>query len=140
MRIWSFAVCMLCGLTLVSGCGGEAGPKVTAGVDVVGTVTLDGQSMDEKEASISFIAGGGQPPATLPIKGGKFEGQVPVGDVRVEIRAMRQGEPVMMDGKPVEGSGKYNFVAEQFNDKSTLKATIAAGGSKDLKFEVEAKK
>ncbi len=139
MRTWSLAVWMLSVVTFVSGCGGAAAPKVTPRVDVAGTVSLDGQPMDGIDATITFSVGGGEAPAILPIKGGKFEGKAPVGDARVEIRAMRQGEPVMMGDKPVEGSGKYNFVAEEFNDKSTLTAKIPAAGAKDLKFEVKAK-
>jgi hypothetical protein len=95
--------------------------------------------MDEKDAEIAFIAPG-EAPVALPIKGGKFEGQAPVGEVRVEIRAFRLGKPIMMDGKPFGDPVKENYIAEQFNDNSTLKATIPVGGVKDLKFSVQSKK
>lgn len=137
MRSWMHVGWVLSGVMLVVGCADTSGPKVTPRVDVAGTVTLDGQPLDETDATISFQVGGGEAPATLPIKGGKFEGKAPVGEMRVEIRAMRQGEPVMMDGKPVEGSGKFNVIAKEFNDNSELKAKIAAGGTKDLKFDVK---
>ena len=133
------AVGLLAVTILLSGCSGEAAPKVALKADVAGTVTLDGKPMDEENAEISFAVPG-EAPISLPIKGGKFEGKGSVGDARVEIRAFRKGEPVMMAGKPIEGSGKENYIAEQFNDKSTLTAKIAVGGSKELKFDVEAKK
>ncbi|MDB5343469.1 MAG: hypothetical protein JWP89_1846 [Schlesneria sp.] len=133
------AVLLIC-LLGISGCSKAVdSPKTAPLADVAGTVTLDGKPMDEPEGTISFAAPG-QPPAAFPIKGGKFEGKTRVGESRVEIRAMRVGgEPVIMDGKPVEGSGKVNYIAEQFNDQSTLTVDIKASGAKDLKYEVQSK-
>lgn len=125
--------------TWLAGCGGAPAPKVTAKVDVAGTVQLDGKPMDEPEGEIAFIAAG-DAPVILPIKAGKFEGKGPVGDSRVEIRAWKTGEPIMMDGKPFGDPVKENYVAPQFSESSTLTAAIPVGGSKDLKFEVESKK
>jgi hypothetical protein len=136
-----------CGVTLVIlflalflGCGDSGkGAPTTPKAEVAGVVTLDGQPMDEKEGEISFAAPG-EAPIILPITGGKFEGKAPVGDVRVEIRAYRLGKPIMMDGKPFGDPVKENYIAEQFNDLTTLKANIAAGGTKDLKFAVQKKR
>jgi hypothetical protein len=122
-----------------SGCGGQAAPKIASQADVAGTVNLDGKPMDEPEGDIAFVVGG-QAPVRMPIKGGKFEGKGPIGDVRVEIRAWREGERAVMDGKPFGDPVKDNYIAPQFNDSSTLTAKIEAGGSKNLKFDVETKK
>lgn len=139
MRIgMSLAGVLVC-VTIIGGCTSEQAPKMAARVDVAGDVNLDGKPMNEPDATISFALAG-EAPAVIPIKDGKFAGKAPVGESRVEIRAMKQGEPTMMDGKPVEGSGMYNFIDEKFNDQSTLTAKIAAGGTKDLKFDVESKK
>lgn len=138
MRSWMAVGCALSFAVIVCGCQ-EGAPKMTTRVDVSGTVFLDGKLMNAPDAEISFSLPG-EAPALMPIENGMFAGKAPVGDVRVEIRAMKQGEPVVMDGKPVEGSGKYNFIAEQYNDKSTLKATISKDGEDDLKFNVESKK
>lgn len=135
MRKCVVAALLICVLG-VSGCSKESGPKTPDLADVAGTVSLDGKPMDEPEGTISFAAPG-QPPAVLPIKGGKFEGKTRIGESRVEIRAMRDGEPVMMDGKPVPGSGKVNYIAPKYNDQSTLTTNVTAKGAKDLKFEVE---
>lgn len=123
---------------LFLGCG-DTGPKTSPREEVAGTVTLDGQPMNEKDAEISFSAPG-EAPVVLPIKDGKFAGKAPKGESRVEISAYRPGEPIMMDGKPFGDPQKVNYVAEEFNLSSTLKANIAAGGAKDLKFEVTSKK
>lgn len=139
MTRFAIGICCLAMIVVVSGCSGDAAPKVAAKADVAGTVTLDGNPMDGSGAEISFALGG-QAPVRLPIKAGKFEGKAPVGETRVEIRAFREGERAMMDGKPIGDPVKENFVAEQFNDKSTLTAKIEAGGSKALKFEVVSKK
>lgn len=139
MKSWSVTLCLLSSLAFLAGCAGEGSPKITNRADVAGTVNLDGKPLAEMEATISFVLPG-EAPAVLDIKEGKFSGQAPIGNPRVEIRAMKQGEPTLMDGKPVEGSGKYNFIAPQFNDQSTLTAKIPAGGNKDLKFDVEAQK
>lgn len=135
--------CLTAGLLALAmftlGCAGANGPKVAPKADVAGTVTLDGKPMDEERGEIHFVAGG-EAPVILPIKGGKFEGKVPTGECRVEVRAWKKGEPIMMDGKPFGEPKDENYIAEQFSEKSTLKANVAAAGAKDLKFEVEKKK
>ena len=129
---------MVCSwLLVVSGCGGDAGPKRPASVNVAGTVDLAGKPLEEGEISLMVS---GQPDMRLPIKGGKFSGKALIGENNVRVYAYKTGEPIMMDGKPFGDPVKVNYIAEEFNDKSTLKSTIAAGGAKDLKFEVVAKK
>lgn len=139
MMRWLWAVGVLGIVTLSSGCGGSPAPKVAPKADIAGTVQLDGKPMDAPEAEIAFTAAG-EAPVVLPIKGGKFEGKGPVGESRVEVRAWKTGEPIMMDGKPFGDPVRVNTIAPQFSESSTLKATIAASGSKDLKFDVESKK
>lgn len=139
MMRWVMTAGLLGVTTLLAGCGGAPAPKVSPKVDVAGTVQLDGKPMDEPEGEISFAIGG-DAPVVLPVKAGKFEGKVAVGESRVEVRAWRTGEPIMMDGKPFGDPVKENYIAPQFSESSTLKATIPAGGAKDLKFDVESKK
>ena len=134
----AFAAGILVGSMLLAGCAGEGPPPVAAKGDVAGTVTLDGKPMDEPNGEISFAIAG-QAPIRLPIKGGKFEGKAPAGDARVEIRAFRDGERAVMDGKPFGDPVKENYIAEQFNDKSTLTAKIDAAGAKNLTFDVQSK-
>lgn len=120
------------------GCS-QPGPKIAPTSTVAGTVLLDGEPMNEDDAEISFAVQG-EAPVTLPIKAGKFEGKGPVGQARVEIRAWRKGEPVMMDGKPFGPPIKENYIAAEFNEQSKLSEKIEAAGAKSLKFEVKKKK
>jgi hypothetical protein len=140
MRGCGFLLIILC-LAVCPGCGGDAnGPQATPLADVAGTVDLDGKPMDEPEGEVTFTVAG-QPAVALPIKGGKFEGKAPVGEVHVEVSAFRLGKPIIMDGKPFGDPIKENYIADQFSGpQSTLKATIPTGGVKDLKFSVQSKK
>ena len=119
------------------GCGPkEVGPKVAALVDVAGSVQLDGKPMAEGDIAFATLGGG---PAIIKIKDGKFEGKCSAGEKRVEIRAYRPGQPIMMDGKPTSDPIPENYLPAKFNTESTLTAKIATGGTKDLKFDVESK-
>ena len=133
------SVGLLALVLIAAGCTGANAPKVIPKADVAGTVTLDGKPMEEERGEIHFIAGG-EAPVILPIKAGKFEGKVPASECRVEVKAWKKGEPIMMDGKPFGEPKDENYIAEQFSEKSTLKASVPAAGAKDLKFEVEKKK
>lgn len=128
------AVGLLTIAAVAVGCAGADAPKVSAKADVAGTVTLDGKPMDEERGEISFAIGG-EAPVVLPVKGGKFEGKVSVGENLVTVRALKKGEPIIMDGKPFGEPVDENYVAEK-----PLKANVPAGGAKDLKFDVETKK
>ena len=134
----SITAALLSAVILLLGCTGAPKPNIAAKVDVAGSVQFDGKPMSEAEGEISFSIVG-QAPVILPIKNGKFEGKGPVGDARVEVRAWRKGEPVMMDGKPVGDPVRENYIPAKFNTESTMTAKIGASGAKDLKFEVESK-
>lgn len=135
MASWMKAVGLLTLVCVLAGCGEAkkaAAPKVMVG----GTVNMDGKPMEEADAEIVFF---GESPIVLPIKAGKFEGNVEAGDLRVEIRAYKTGAPIMMDGKPFGDPVKENYIPSKFNAESSLKASIPAGGTKDLKFDIESK-
>lgn len=119
------------------GCGPkDVEPKVAAVVDVAGTVQLDGKPMADGDIAFSIPGGG---PAIIKIKDGKFAGKCSAGEKRVEIRAYHPGQPIMMDGKPTGDPVPENYIPAKFNSESTLKATVAATGTKDLKFDVVSK-
>lgn len=126
---------MLCAVLVTAGC--NSGPKPVPSTTVAGTVEVDGKPLDEGDIQFAVE---GQGPMLLQIKGGKFEGNVNVGENSVQIRAYKVGEPIMMDGKPFGDPIKVNYIDEKFNDKSELKAKVEATGAKDLKFEVTSKK
>ncbi|MFO1040562.1 MAG: hypothetical protein U0941_02200 [Planctomycetaceae bacterium] len=131
---WGLMV--LCGaMTAFCGCS-EPGPKRPPSVEASGTVNLDGKPLEDGEISLMVS---GQPDMRIPIKDGKFSGKALTGENSVRIFAYKTGEPIMMDGKPFGEPQKVNYIAPEFSDSSTLKTTVAAGGSKDLKFDVKAK-
>lgn len=140
MRSCGVAVVLASLMAIVlAGCGGAEAP-VAPKVDVAGTVNYNGEPMNVPDAEIAFAVPG-QAPVILPITAGKFEGKGPVGQqIRVEIRAFKKGEPIMMDGKPFGEPVKVNIIPSEFNDMSTLTANIPAGGVKDLKFDVADRK
>lgn len=126
-------IALLLMFTIIGGCSGDSGPKTQPLSLVSGVVQLDGKPMEDGEIIFTTL---GELPQVLPVKAGKFEGQVGVGEKRVEIRAYKIGEPVMMDGKPVGEPVKTNYLPAKYNTESTLKAKVEASGAKDLKFEV----
>ena len=136
MSKW-FAGAVLSCILMISGCGGAAGPKVAPTAPVSGTVNVDGKPIEDGD--ITFLLEGFGP-NILPVKDGKFDGKANVGENSVQIRAYKKGEPIMMNGQPFGEPPKENFVAAEFNDKTTLKQKIEAAGSKDLKFDVTSKK
>ncbi|HQX49997.1 MAG TPA: hypothetical protein PLR25_08820 [Planctomycetaceae bacterium] len=135
MAKWLAAVGLVALSLPMIGCNGQAGPAAVTQCIVSGTVNLDGAAIPEGEITFTSPGMGG---AAIPIKDGKFEGQAAVGEKRVEIRAYRDGEPVMMDGKPGPAV-RENYIPGRFNTESTLTAKVGATGAKDLKFDVESK-
>jgi len=133
MAKWFTALGLFVCVVTTLGCSSQAGPQVASLTKVSGTVQMDGKPMPEGEIAFSVPGGG---PVILKIKAGAFEGRVSAGEKRVEIRAYRPGEPVMMDGKPSGDPVQVNYIPDQYNVNSTLKATIGASGTADLKFEI----
>ena len=118
------------------GCGPtESGPTAEVLCDVAGTVQLDGKPMSDGEIAFS-VAGGG--PNIMAIKEGQFSGKNSAGEKHVEIRKYRAGKAVMM-GDVANDPEPENYLPGKYNAESTLTATIASGGTKDLKFDVTSK-
>ena len=138
MTKWMTCLGLIVLTSAMFGCGpGQSGPPVAVLCDVAGTVTLDGTPMPDGEIAFSVIGGG---PSVIPIKDGAFSGKVSAGEKRVEIRKYVPGKPVMMGDQPSPTPPPpENILPAKYNSESTLKATIAAAGTKDLKFEVTSK-
>lgn len=134
MTSWlRFAVILLTG-AVVLGCGSSK--RVRQMQTVAGTVTLDGKPLQEGEIYFKKTAAGEVD--VLTIVNGRFEGQVGVGERRVEIYAYHEKKVVPMPGEPPETS-RENYIPARYNSKSTLTATIAADAPAPLEFAITSK-
>ena len=125
MARFFFFLCLL--PLLFVGCSNK--PKM---VSVSGKVTLDGKPLPEGEI---IFASPGLVPETLPIKDGKYEGKVQVGNKRVEIAAYRDG-PRQFMGTQDMGPSRENYIPARYNVNSTLKAEVSDSGPKEFDFAV----
>ena len=108
-------------LGLAAGCG-ASGPKKA---QVSGTVTLDGQPLDQGE--IYFVTpGAGTPPEILKVVDGRFEGAVTLGKKRVEIHSAKKMPK--SGGMAIGPDLVLNRVDEAYNVHSQLTAEVTANG------------
>ena len=126
-------VCLL-GLLVLLGCQKDDGPAKSP---VSGQVTLDGTPL--AEGQISFMPGNGVGISTGgKITNGTYRVDVPLGEMRVEIRAPKKvGEKSAYDAPD---SPKMPIFEEKipvkYNANSELKTTVAKGANKaDFKLE-----
>ena len=122
----AWILCLFVALCAI-GCG-KSGP---ASSHVTGTVTLDGQPVEQGEVLFRPSEGGGTPYA-CPIAAGKFEGDVAPGAKRVEINATGDTGKTAPDGMP-----EYkNLIPAKYNTETTLTADIADGSNDPLTFDL----
>lgn len=124
MRRVACVTCLLVGVVWVVSCTPRnAPPPATA--QVKGTVSLDGKPMQTGQVLLSVAA---QPPKTLEIKNGAFEGEVFVGKNTVEVVLEKDGPVGTTDKKEVQKINAVGSVTPQTVD-------VPKGGSSDLKIE-----
>lgn len=113
---------------VTTGCS-KSGPSRS---DVTGTVTLDGQPVEEGE--VLFIPADGVGPSdACPIVAGEFKGEVAPGSKRVEINATKDTGEVAADGLP----DYRNVIPAQYNSESTLTAEIGEGKASPITFDLK---
>ena len=126
---------VLATLFCFSGCGEEPPPPV---YPVSGTVTLDGKPMADGE--VAFVSVQDSIRDTLPVRDGKFQGEIRAGQRRVEIAAYReerQGVEMYGDKAPMS---RVNYVDPKFNQLSTLTASVNTSSPNEYKWDVTSKK
>ena len=122
-------------ILLTAGCG-DSGPATGT---VSGTVTVDGAAPGIG-SSISFISEDGKSPSSGSLlEAGKFSVKVPVGKMKVAIRALRPAatQRPKQDG-PSSGEISEDSLGEEYSDekKTTLTLDVKAGSQEknwDLK-------
>lgn len=121
-------------LVWVLGCSSSqpAGPQVA---QVKGTVTMDGKAIPTGEIHFGMP---GTPPRPLTIKDGAFAGDAPVGKNQVEVFVYTEKGAIA--GKHGGEGSKTNTVPQKYwGPKTTLEATVSAGGGNDFNFPLTSK-
>lgn len=120
---------------VLTGCGGDSGPRKVA---VSGTVTFDGKLVDSGEIVLR-PATGNDPAGAGQIVAGKFECMVTPGTKKVYITAWREvGGPKEGLETGESGGESEQYIPTIYNDESELTTEIAADGSDDVVFELQA--
>ena len=121
---------------LVACCLSGCGPSGPVMVPVSGTVTLDGEPMEDgvvyfKRPEVGAVD-------RMEVKDGKFAGIAEVGDRRVEVCRYRFGEPFRMGNAEIPN--RIETIDAKFNTNSELTANVTEDGSNEFQFEVTLKK
>jgi len=114
-------------LALCLGCN-EAAPKMAK---VSGTVQLDGQPMKEGTVMFRSVAEGTLD--QIEVKDGKFEGEAHPGPRQVEVAQL---ETIVLDPQ-MNSTRQVNHVAKEYNDNTTINATVDPKGPNNFTFEVK---
>lgn len=131
---------LLCGVVLLSvlGCGHNGR------VAVEGTVTLDGQPLDEAQIEFSPMPGSSGPTAGGDIVGGKFT--IPadkgpfVGKCNVKIiKAGLTGRKSFDPRRNAMVEEYAQILPARYNDQSELEAEITSGGPNSFEFALTSK-
>jgi len=116
------------------GCSGRSGQPPTAGVK--GTITMDGKPLQTGELHFGVP---GAPPSVLKVADGKFSGQAPVGQNKVELVILTDGPP----NPKYQGSGaatKINTAPGKYWGPNTaLDAPVSSTGPNEFKFDISSK-
>lgn len=142
MLRWQSALSQLLVLTLMSGCGGPDGP---ARYPVSGTVTVNGEPLED--GSIQFIPSDNSdsPSIGATITGGTYS--IPAkkgalaGEYTVQIKGMKKTGRQIEAGSPLPPGTMVDELIEvvppKYNTNSTLTATIVEGDNENVKFDLE---
>ena len=125
--------CAIAGLLGAEGCARDASPPTTT---VKGTITLDGQPLDNGhilfvDMSKQVDSDGG------PIRDGRYSFPCSFGKRRVEIRAARETEPQKVASKTEKVVLSEERIPARYNQKSVLEVEVF--DQDDLEFPFDLK-
>lgn len=130
----------MCGATLLvlgAGCGGGSGLDLHP---VSGTVTFDGQPVED--GYITFRAQSGDPRGFAgPIKQGKYTAETFAKPMKVSITAFRDVPGKFVQPAPdlPKEPAREQFIPARYNEATELQADIPSGGNKQLDFSLTSK-
>lgn len=132
MSVWFRMMLLGMVFAVVVGCGRSKDARQMQAVS--GMITLDGQPLEDGEIFFKTVSKGEID--VLPIEDGQFQGEVGVGQRRVEIYAYHETEVVPMPGEPPEKT-RENYIPARYNVDSTLSADVGPDSAAPLQFEIE---
>jgi hypothetical protein len=132
MNRLGLAVCLGLAIVLNSGCGPKGPPQAPV-AKVKGTVNIDGKPIPTGEIHFGML---GVPPKVSKITEGKYEGEAPVGDNKVEVFIYKEEPNPRYPDNPF----KINTVPDKYSGpKTTLKASVQVGETNEFPFEITSK-
>ena len=136
MRQISLAMLAVCVLGFI-GCGGDDGPQTTT---VAGQVTFNDKPLPNGEIIFRPVDGNVAADAGQ-IQAGKYSLECKLGEKTVEISAMRDvpgaKEQTLESGET--GTEVEQYIPEEYNDKTTLKAEVTESGENTFNFPLKGK-
>lgn len=136
MRLW-FCLLTLGGVLGLTGCNKVEQVKR---VPVTGKVTLDGRPLTT--GHITFDAQNGQPPSTLDILDGRFEGRAPVGMNKVMITSIKKvsmKDKMGFDGPGYDEMVEENALPPRYNSASQITREVTEVGPNEFNFDTKSK-
>jgi hypothetical protein len=119
---------------LGSGCARSSSDHEPEAYEVSGTVTLDGQPLEQ--GGILFkLPDDRLPPASATIEDGEFSLKTRAGLSRVEIRSPREGPNATQ-----RMSRFVESIPDRYNQKSTLTADVVPAGPNRFEFRLQSGK
>jgi hypothetical protein len=115
--------------------GCSSGPPQLAQATVKGTVKLDGKPMESGDVMFALP---GEPPDTIKVNNGAFEGKAKIGKARIEIRSYKEGKETKM-GDTIIPASPENFIPAKWNTESTRIEEVKKDGPNEFNFEVTSK-
>ncbi|MFL5244046.1 MAG: hypothetical protein ACJ8FY_18235 [Gemmataceae bacterium] len=141
-------------LVTVSGCGRDK-PKYA---NVKGKVTYNGIPIEKGQISFAIE---GQPPSSMKIVGGEFNGQAMVGSNKISVSAKKKAAnaPVLPEQAQIQMKGyqKYkandadagsigefdasmvDYIPPEWGPQSTERRTVEAGVNNEFEFNIKGK-
>lgn len=139
MRL-SYTLWFVAGLIPLLGCGGGGSVDKLPRTMVRGTVKVDGKPLET--GHITFDSQSGQPPATMSILDGNFEGRAAVGNNKVMITSIKKvtgKELYGMDGPGYDEVQEVNAIPDRYNLKSEIEREVVEGESNEFNFDLKGK-
>ena len=131
---WAGVLLLIVGPALLIGCSGpDAGPPRYS---VTGTVTFDGEPVNDGQVLFLPADGGGQPDAGQLGAGGKFEFQVTAGKKRVEITGFRKTGEITDEDTQETMPVTEAFIPARYNTESELTVEVKPNGENTHKFDL----